>query len=70
MDTFCFGKSYWKFNNSLCADKEFVNRFSDKISKLKEEWIPKISDKLLLWDLKKNENEGICYRLLKRKGQV
>ena len=46
-----------------------MNKFSDKISKLKEEWIPKISDKLLLWD-NKNENEGICYWLLKRKGQV
>ena len=34
-DNFSFGKSYWKFNNSLCADLEFVNMLNDKIIELK-----------------------------------
>ena len=52
-ETFHFGKSYWKFNNSLCADKQFVDRFNEKIIELKDLWIPLISDKLLLWDFLK-----------------
>ena len=52
-ETFQFGKSYWKFNNSLCADNQFVERFNEKITELKEQWTPLIPDKLLLWDFLK-----------------
>ena len=52
-DNFKYGKSYWKFNNSLCADKCFVDKMNDKIRELKEEFIPQFSDKRLLWDFMK-----------------
>ena len=53
MDTFNYGKSYWKFNNSLCIDKVFVEKMNDEIRKLKEEITPQFSDNLLLWDFMK-----------------
>ena len=52
-DNFKYGKSYWKFNNSLCADKCFVDKMNVKIRELKEEFIPQFSDKRLLWDFMK-----------------
>ena len=61
MDTFNYGKSYWKFNNSLCIDKVFVEKMNDEIRKLKEEITPQFSDNLLLWDFHENENERIHY---------
>jgi len=53
IDKFDYGKSYWKFNNSLCEDKLFVDKMIDKIKELKEQLIPQIVDKLLLWDFMK-----------------
>ena len=53
VDNFDYGKSYWKFNNSLCEDKVFVDKMIDKIKELKEDLVPQISDKLLLWDFMK-----------------
>ena len=48
VDNFDYGKSYWKFNNSFCEDKVFVDKMIDKIKELKEHLVPQISDKLLL----------------------
>ena len=50
---FSFGKSYWKFNNSLCLDKEFVDKVNCKINELKETWGRQISNKIILWDFVK-----------------
>ena len=47
-----------------------MNRFSDKISKLKEEWIPKISDKLLLWDFKKMKMREFVIGYSKEKAKL
>ena len=53
VDNYSFGKSYWKFNNSLCADPVFVNMLNDKIIEWKEQFEHDITDKLLFWDFVK-----------------
>lgn len=42
--------SYWKFNNSLCTDREYVRLMKEEIFKLKEELKSDIKDKRVLWD--------------------
>ena len=68
-DNFSFGKSYWKFNNSLCADLEFVNMLNDKIIELKEQWIPEIPDKWLFWDFLKMKMRNIIITYSKEKAK-
>ena len=48
-----YGKSYWKFNNSLCLDHEFVHETNRKIKELEETWGSQISNKIILWDFVK-----------------
>ena len=52
VDNYCFGKAYWKFNNSLCADPVFVNLLNEKIDEWKGQ-LTHINDKVLLWDFLK-----------------
>ena len=61
---------YWKFNNSLCADKEFVERFKEKINELKEQCIPISNDKLLLWDFMKMKMREFIISYSKEKAKV
>ena len=70
LETPNYGKSYWKFNNSLCADQEFVNSFKDKIMELKEEWIPVIADKLVLWDFLKMKMREYIINYTKKKAKL
>ena len=42
--------SYWKFNNSLCGNIEYVNKMKEEIVKLKDELITEIVDRRVLWD--------------------
>ena len=56
MYSFKFQGSYWKLNNILCQDNEYINRIKEEIIKLKEGFRIEIEDKIILWDLKKNEN--------------
>ena len=41
------GKSYWKFNNSLCSDKGFVEGMIKEIKKVKEEHKNECESKLV-----------------------
>ena len=50
VDKLCYGKSYWKFNNSLCLDKEFVEGMKSEILNLDEKWRPQIGNKVVFWD--------------------
>ena len=51
-DTYNFGKSYWKFNSSLCLDKIFVDKMNVEIRNLKET-VGEFSNRLLFWDYMK-----------------
>ena len=53
VDKFVFGKSYWKFNSSLCMDKDFVEEVNKEIQELKAEWSLQILNKLVFWDFLK-----------------
>ena len=53
MYSFKFQGSYWKLNNILCQDTEYINRIKEEIIKLKEGFRIEIEDKIILWDLKK-----------------
>ena len=70
VDNFTFGKSYWKFNNSLCEDKFFVEKMNDEIRELKEQLIPQISDKRLLWDFMKMKMREFIITFSKEKAKV
>ena len=48
-----YGKSYWKFNSSLCLDNEFVNKVNYKIKELERTWGSQIASKVILWDFVK-----------------
>ena len=48
--------SYWKFNNSLCRDEEYIKQMKEAITNLKQRYQIEIQDKRVLWDLKKNED--------------
>lgn len=45
--------SYWKFNNSLCRNEQYVRQMKEEITKLKTEWQVQIKDKRVLWDFLK-----------------
>ena len=47
------GKSYWKFNNSLCSDKEFVDGMIKEIENIKKKWANEFQNKLVFWDFLK-----------------
>ena len=46
VDSFVYGKSYWKFNSSLCSEKDFVDGVKMKISEIEETWLSQIMGKL------------------------
>ena len=70
VDAYVLGKSYWKFNNSFCEDKVFVDKMLDKIKELKEELIPQIIDKRLLWDFMKMKMREFIITFSKEKAKV
>ena len=45
--------SYWKINNSLSKDDEYIKYMKEQIIKLKEEYQAEIEDKRVLWDEEK-----------------
>ena len=45
--------SYWKFNNSLCKDDEYVQLMKEEIIDLKQKYQKEIKDSRILWDFKK-----------------
>lgn len=53
VDSFVYGKSYWKFNSSLCNEKDFVDGVKKKISEIEETWRNQITSKIKFWDFMK-----------------
>ena len=60
--------SYWKFNNSLCENEDYVRELKKKICQLKNELQTKIKDKRLLWDFFFNENSELYTKNFKKIG--
>ena len=53
VDTFTYGRSYWKFNSSLCDDKDFVEGIKMKISEIERIWRGQIRSKIKFWEFMK-----------------
>ena len=69
-DNYVFGKSYWKFNNSLCEDKEFVENMFKKIKELKDEFSSQFSTKISLWDFMKMKMREFTIKFSKEKAKT
>ena len=52
-ENYDFGRSYWKFNNSLCNDIFFVDKLTAKIIEWKEQLILDFTSKMTSWDFLK-----------------
>ena len=61
------GKSYWKFNNSLCSDKGFVEGMIKEIKKVKEEQKNDFESKLVFWDFLKMKMRQYAIKYSKEK---
>ena len=58
--------SYWKFNNSLCENKDYVKEMKKQIIELKNELQFEIKDKRLLWDMMKMKIRSFTQKFSKR----
>ena len=48
-----YGRSYWKFNSSLCLDKNFVKGMVNEIKTIIQQWAHEFDSKSLFWDFLK-----------------
>ena len=58
---------YWKFNNSLCNDDNYVKSMKEEISNLKLKLSIEIKDNRILWDYMKMEIRNFTSKYCKRK---
>ena len=73
--TICFdeetmprGPSYWKFNNSLLSDNEYIALLRSKIPEFVEKY-KEVEDKGLFWEMVKIEIRGLTVRFSKFKAK-
>ena len=71
--TICFdeetaprGPGYWRFNNSLLSDNEYVALLRSKIPEFVEKY-KEVEDKGLFWEMVKMEIRGLTVRFSKLK---
>lgn len=69
INSFKFQGSYWKLNNSLCQDIEYINCIKEEIIKLKEEFRIEIEDKRVLWDFLKMKIRNVSRKYSKEKAK-
>ena len=62
-------KGYWKFNNSLCNDVEYVKSMKEEIARLKLRLSEEITDDRLLWDYMKMEIGSFTRKYSKKKAK-
>ena len=62
------GPGYWKFNNSLINDKQFVSQMNSKIKEYFHE-IMKISNPVIRWDFLKFKMRQFCMSYSKQKSR-
>ena len=70
INTHSFGKSYWKFNSSLCRDNDFVNKLNSKIKELGHTWQDKFSDKIIFWDFIKMKLREFIMKYASEKAKI
>ena len=73
--TICFdeetaprGPGYWRFNNSLLSDNEYVALLRSKIPEFVEKY-KEVEDKGLFWEMVKMEIRGLTVRFSKLKAK-
>ena len=59
--------SYWKFNNSLCKDEEYVQLMKEESIALKQKYQKEIEDSRVLWDAKKKKISNFTRKYSKEK---
>ena len=62
------GPGFWKFNNSLLDDHDFVDQLNNMIPVYKNKY-NYLTDKGLYWDMIKMEMRGFCVQYSKRKNR-
>ena len=62
------GPGFWKFNNSLLQNEEFVIKLKSLIQNAKEKY-KKVTDKRLFWEMIKMEIRIFSIRFAKRKAK-
>ena len=62
------GPGFWKFNNSLLQNEEFVTKLKSLIQNAKEKY-KKVTDKRLFWEMIKMEIRIFSIRFAKRKAK-
>ena len=62
------GPGFWKFNNSLLDDHDFVDQLNNMIPAYKNKY-NYLTDKGLYWDMIKMEMRGFCVHYSKRKNR-
>ena len=62
------GPGFWKFNNSLLDDHDFVDQLNNMIPAYKNKY-NYLTDKGLYWDMIKMEMRGFCVQYSKRKNR-
>ena len=69
-DSFSFGKSYWKFNSSLCNEKDFQDGIKIKISEIEETWKDQISNRVQFWEFMKMKLREYIMKFSREKAKV
>ena len=61
---------YWKFNNSLCKDEEYVKSMKEEIIRLKQILFKEITNSRILWDYVKMEIRSFTRKYSKKKAKT
>ena len=61
--------SYWKFNNSLCRDDEYIKQMKEEINNLRQRYQIEIKDKRVLWDFLKMKMSNFTRKYSKEKAK-
>ena len=66
-----YGKSYWKFNSSLCLDKDFVQGMCEEIKNIEIKWLREIQfdTKSSFWDFLKMKMRSFAMKFSKKKSK-
>ena len=64
----CFDEGYWRFDNSLLSDNEYVALLRSKIPEFVEKY-KEVKDKGLFWEMVKMEIRGLTVRFSKLKAK-
>ena len=67
-ETAPYGPGYWRFNNSLLSDNEYITLLRSKIPKFVEKY-KEVESKGLFWEMVKMEIRGLTVRFSKLKAK-